>query len=82
MSVCVTIRTEKKLRPNVYLKHLAENGEHIVVTSDEYPSVKFGTHQKAIRGIEVIRKIMGLKCVFAHSLQRQIINCLPRLSMP
>lgn len=34
MSVCVTIRTEKKLRPNVYLKYLAENGEHIVVTSE------------------------------------------------
>lgn len=75
MSVCVTIRTEKKLRPNVYLKHLAENGEHIVVTSDEYPSVKFGTHQKAIRGIEVNKEDYGLEvrvCSFSSTADYQL----------
>ena len=72
MSVCVNIRTKNILEPEVFLKHLAEQGEKIVVTSNEYPSVKFGTHLKAIRGIEVNQEENGLEvrvCAFAS------INC-------
>lgn len=75
MSVCVTIRTKKVVPPNVYLKSLADKGEQIVVTSNEYPSVKFGNHQKAIRGIEVNKEDNGLEvrvCSFSSTADYQL----------
>lgn len=75
MSVCVTIRTKKVVQPNVYLKSLADKGEQIVVTSNEYPSVKFGNHQKAIRGIEVNKEDNGLEvrvCSFSSTADYQL----------
>ena len=75
MSVCVTIRTKKKLQPDVYLKCLADKGEQIVVTSNEYPSVKFGNHKKAIRGIEVNKEDNGLEvrvCSFSSTADYQL----------
>lgn len=75
MSVCVNIRTKNILEPEVFLKHLAEQGEKIVVTSNEYPSVKFGTHLKAIRGIEVNQEENGLEvrvCAYASTEDYQL----------
>ena len=68
MSVCVTVRTNKAVAPDDFLKELAESGEEIVVTSKEFPSVKFGNHQTALRGIEVNQEEDGLEvrvCSFA-----------------
>ena len=70
MSVCVTIRTENRLQPDVFLKHLVEKGEDIVVTSDDYPSVKFGNPHRTIRGIEVNKEDNGLEvrvCTFSST---------------
>lgn len=53
MSVSVVIRTTKTLTPQAVFDHLMTRGEQIVITSDEFPSVKFGTHLKALRGIEI-----------------------------
>ena len=61
MSVCVTVRTNKAVAPDDFLKKLAESGEQIVVTSKEFPSVKFGNHQTALRGIEVNQEEDGLE---------------------
>lgn len=75
MSVCVTIRTKNILAPDVILQHLAEQGEKIVVTSNEYPSVKFGTHYEAIRGIEVNKEENGLEvrvCSFSSKADYQL----------
>lgn len=75
MSVCVTIRTKDILEPDVILQHLAEQGEKIVVTSNEYPSVKFGTHYEAIRGIEVNKEENGLEvrvCSFSSKADYQL----------
>lgn len=75
MSVCVTIRTENILPPDVYLKHLADKGEQIVVISADYPSVKFGNSQKAIRGIEVNKEDNGLEvrvCSFSSTADYQL----------
>lgn len=87
MSVCVTIRTENILQPDVYLKYLVDKGEQIVVTSVEYPSVKFGNHQKAIRGIEVNNVGNGLEvrvCSFSstadYKLFAMTINALMKLT--
>lgn len=75
MSVCVRIRTENILQPDVFLKYLADTGEQIVVTSNEYPTVKFGNHKKAIRGIEVNKEDNGLEvrvCPFSSTADYQL----------
>ena len=75
MSVCVTVRTKHLPKPDDFLKHLANKGEQIVVTSNEYPSVKFGTHLKALRGIEVNQEENGLEvrvCSFASTADYQL----------
>lgn len=53
MSYCANIRTTKKLEPQSLFKALAEQGEQIVVTSPEFPCLKFGTFKYALRGVEV-----------------------------
>ena len=68
MSVCVTIRTKKLPVPEEVLKAMANKGEQIVVTSMEYPCVKYGTHYKALRGIEINEEDNGVEvrvCTFA-----------------
>lgn len=69
MSVCVNIRTEKRFEPKEILKSLADRGEKIMVTSDEFPCVKFGTYQEALRGIEINKEDDGYEvrvCSFAN----------------
>lgn len=53
MSYCAYIRTATKLEPSTLFKTLADRGEQIVVTSDKFPSLKFGTFKYALRGVEV-----------------------------
>lgn len=68
MSTCVTVRTKKKLEPTEIFKYLAGQGESIVCTCPEFPSVKFGTPEKAIRGVEVNLEDNGYEvrvCSFA-----------------
>ena len=75
MSVCVTIRTKKTLQPDDFLKYLADKGEQIVVTSNEFPLVKFGTHLQAIRGIEVNKEENGYEvrvCSFSSTSDYQL----------
>lgn len=43
MSVSVTIRTKNIVEPATILHRLSDAGEKIVVTSDEYPSVKYSS---------------------------------------
>lgn len=66
---------------------MADKGEQIVVTSNEYPSVKFGNHQEAIRGIEVNKEDNGLEvriCSFSSTADYQLfaktINVLMELT--
>lgn len=61
MSVCVTVRTKNILSPVDYIKHLSNQGEQIVITSNEYPTACFGTHKKAIRGVTVSKVENGLE---------------------
>lgn len=68
MSVCVTVRTNKAVEPDDIFKSLVDSGEKIVVTSNEYPCLKFGNYQTALRGIEVNQEEGGLEvrvCSFA-----------------
>ena len=61
MSVSVTIRTKNIVEPATILHRLSDEGEKLVVTSGEYPSVKFGNHSDAIRGIDVNNIDNGLE---------------------
>ena len=75
MSVCVTIRTNKSLQPDDFLKYLVGKGEKIVVTSYEFPSVKFGTYHEALRGIEVNQEENGYEvrvCSFSSTADYQL----------
>ncbi|MBO6248559.1 MAG: hypothetical protein J6N54_07100, partial [Bacteroidales bacterium] len=68
MSICVRIRTNNRPDPKDILKAMAETGEQIVVTSQEYPCAKFGIHNKALRGVELNEEDNGVEvrvCTFA-----------------
>ena len=70
MSVCVTIRTNNRPDPKDVLKAMAETGEQIVVTSQDYPCAKFGIHNKALRGVELNEDDNGVEvrvCSFASA---------------
>lgn len=54
MSVCVTIRTKEKFKAWDLLEHLAKQGEKLIVTSEDFPYVRFGRDNLSIRGVEVI----------------------------
>lgn len=53
MSVCVTIKTEKKFVPKDLFVYLAKQGERLIVTSEDFPYVRFGSDKQSIRGVEV-----------------------------
>ncbi len=61
MSVCVTIRTKNRPTPEEFFKAMIKSGEQLVVTSAEYPCVKFGKHYKALRGIELNEEENGVE---------------------
>lgn len=69
MSVCVRVRTEKKITPKEIFDNLVKRGEEIMVTSQEFPCLKLGTHLLALRGIEVNEQENGYEirvCSFAN----------------
>lgn len=59
MSICVLVKTQKELASSLLFDRLAEKGEELLVVSSEFPVVRFGTYQKAIRGIEVTQEEGG-----------------------
>jgi len=68
MSVCVNIRTEKQIEPCQIFNSLVDLGEAIMVTSDEFPSLKFGNFNTSLRGIEVNKEDNGFEvriCTYA-----------------
>lgn len=75
MSVCVNVRTEKELVAEDILNQLISQGEKIVVTSDEFPCVKFGIYLKSIRGIEINKEDNGYEvriCSFTSIADYQL----------
>lgn len=68
MSTSVTIRTTKELNPEELFNYLLKKGEQFIITSSEFPCIKFGTYEKAIRGIEVNKEDNGYEvriCYFS-----------------
>ena len=61
MSVCVTIRTDKRPVPEDVFKAMAETGEQLVITSSDYPCAKVGNYGTALRGIELNEEENGVE---------------------
>ena len=59
MSYCVNFITQKQVSPDQIFQKLADNGEKIMVISDEFPCVKFGVIDESLRGIEVNKEDDG-----------------------
>lgn len=75
MSVSVKIRTNDVPEPDAILRRVADKGTEIVATSNEYPSLKFGFLNKALRGIEVNEEEGGLEvrvCSFSTKADYQL----------
>lgn len=75
MSVCVHFRTAKQLEPEQIFDEIARRGKKIMVTSPEFPYLKFGTLEEALRGIEINREENGYEvriCSFANRSDLQL----------
>lgn len=69
MSVCVNFRTAKQFEPKILFDELVKRGKRIIITSPEFPCLKLGTHQEALRGIEINQEKDGYEirvCSFAN----------------
>lgn len=69
MSVCVNVRTAEKLEPKKIFDEFVKRGERIIITSDEFPSLKLGTVNEALRGIEINEEDDGYEvriCTFSN----------------
>ena len=53
MSYCVSFTTQNTIEPEKVFQKIADHGERIVVVSSNFPSLKFGLMDAALRGIEV-----------------------------
>lgn len=68
MSVSVKIRTDKEITPDNIFDKLLSYGGRIIITSKDFPYVKFGCFYESVRGIEVNKEDDGLEvrvCIFA-----------------
>ena len=68
MSICVDIITKKEISPMDVAKHLADQGEQILLLNDEFPHLWFAAINKSTRGIEVNKEEYGYEirmCAFS-----------------
>jgi hypothetical protein len=75
MSVCITVKTDKTLEPDTIFDYLLSKGEQIIITSEKFPSLKFGTIGKALRGIEINSEEEGYEiriCSFSSIADYQL----------
>ena len=59
MSICVNVKTQRRIRPEEIFDSLDEKGMSVVVTNYEFPCLKFGVMQYSLRGIEVYEEDYG-----------------------
>ena len=77
MSICVNIRTKKELPPKAIFDAFVKRGESIMVESPELPCLKFGTIEKALRGIEINQEEDGYEvrvCSFANRADLELYS--------
>lgn len=79
MSVCINFRTAKQFEPTVIFDELVKRGKKIMVTSAEFPCLKLGTHQEALRGVEINKDDNGYEirvCSFANRSDLQLYGAV------
>lgn len=84
MSVCVNFHTTKQFEPNQIFDELLKLGEAFMITSDEFPCLKFGTINKALRGIEINQEDYGYEvrvCAFANQADYLLYSTVVDLMM-
>lgn len=59
MSICVDVKTQRRVRPEEIFDSLVEKGMNIVVTNYDFSCLRFGVMQYSIRGIEVYEEDYG-----------------------
>ena len=69
MSYSVEFTTKKDIEPEKVFQKIADHGEGIMVTSSDFPSLKFGVMNESLRGIEVNRSEEGyeVRCLSCSS---------------
>lgn len=60
MCYCVSIKTDRRPQSEEVFNKFLERGESIIVTSNNYPCLRFGTLNEALRGIEIIEEEDGM----------------------
>lgn len=84
MSVCTNFHTTKQFAPNQIFDELFKLGEAFMITSDEFPCLKFGTIHKALRGIEINKNDDGYEvrvCAFANQADLRLYSTVVDLMM-
>lgn len=79
MSVCASVKTDKTFEPGTLFDRLVDKGEKIVVISGEFPTLKFGTMDEAIRGVEVSEEDCGYEvrvCSMSSVADYQLFACV------
>lgn len=69
MSVCVYFRTAKQFKAEKIYGEIADRGEKIMLGTQDFPSLKLGSYQEALRGIEINKEDYGYEvrvCSFAN----------------
>ena len=77
MSICVNFHSTKRFEPNQIFNELMNRGEAIMITSDSFPCVKFGTINEALRGIEINQEEDGYEvrvCSFANRADLRLFS--------
>ena len=77
MSVCINIRTKKELAPKDIFDAFVKRGEKIMIESPEFPCLKFGTIERALRGIEINQVDNGYEvrvCSFANRADLELVG--------
>ena len=87
MSVSVKFRTTKQFKSNDIVDALFDKGVSVVWVSQEFPCLKFGTFEGAIRGVEINAEEDGYEvrvCSYAstadYELFAESVNVMSRLT--
>lgn len=59
MSVCVTIRTKKRITPEDVFEEIEKAGIKLSYASNTFPFLKFGKYMASLRGVEITEEDNG-----------------------
>ncbi len=82
MSVCVEIRTEKRVSPQEIFEVFSQKGKSLVVASDEFPCLRFGEFDNTVRGVEINEADYGYEvriCVGSNERDYLLFNLTIRV---